>query len=79
MAAPSGPALTARERNEQCQEPGFVASLEDCGGGNRAMLLNLTEELHLGATREEVWRLLRDKERLAGLCRGWKRTSSRGG
>ena len=34
------------------------------------MLLNLTEELHLEAPPEEVWKLLRDTERLARLLPG---------
>ena len=34
------------------------------------MLLNLAEELHLEASAEEVWRLLRDTPRLAGLLPG---------
>ncbi len=34
------------------------------------MLLNLAEELHLDASAEEVWKLLRDTPRLAGLLPG---------
>ena len=34
------------------------------------MLLNVVEDLHLEADREEVWRLLRDTQRLAGLLPG---------
>jgi carbon monoxide dehydrogenase subunit G len=39
-------------------------------GTSRAMLLNLTEDLHLEASPEDVWKLLRDTERLAGLLPG---------
>ncbi len=31
------------------------------------MLLKLTEELPLNASIDEVWKLLRDKQRLTGL------------
>ena len=34
------------------------------------MLLNLVEDLHLDASAEDVWKLLRDTPRLAGLLPG---------
>ena len=37
---------------------------------DRAMLLNLAEELHLEASPEDVWKLLRDTPRFAGLLPG---------